>query len=250
MLHADTIGLLKGYVSAQQYGSAGDKRARPQPFVTISREAGSGSRAIGQKLVELLRREDKAATSTWLWFDRDLIDHVIKEHGLSETVVRSMLGGRYSRLLECIDELLGKYPTWSTVTRKTSETILNLAQFGNVILVGRGAHMVTRRLPHGLRVRLIGSLPRRLQHLQDFHGMTREAALKYMEFEDLSRATHVRDQFGVDIADCTRYAIVLNTDHIDYGDAARIIADQVLRLRERIENEVTDELHAEPRVGR
>ena len=235
MLHTDTIGLLKGYVSAQQYGTAEGKRPRPQPFVTISREAGAGCRVICEKLIEILRREDKTAASTWLWFDRDLIDRVIKEHGLPEPVVRAMLGGRYSRLLESVDELLGKYPTWSTVTRKTSETILNLAQLGNVILVGRGAHMVTRMLPSGVSVRLIGSLSRRTQHLQDIHGMTRDEARKHIEFEDRSRAAHVRDQFGVDIADCTRYAILINTDFVDYGDAARIIADQVLRMRDRLE---------------
>jgi len=38
-----------------------------------------------------------------------------------------------------------------------AETILHLAEQGNVILIGRGANLVTRELQHVFHVRLVGS---------------------------------------------------------------------------------------------
>jgi cytidylate kinase len=201
----------------------------------MSREAGAGGLTIGRRLCERLRTEDVGAASAWMWFDRDLLNLVVERHNLPVELASTMDQAHYNRLLKWVDDIIGGHPSWSTLVQKTNETILHLAQIGNVILVGRGSHILTRELPGCLRVRLLGSLPVRIRHMAEYLSVSPEEAAKYIAREENGRATYLKDYFSVDIQDEHCYDLAINTDRVSYEDAASLIVEQVRRLRARLQ---------------
>jgi hypothetical protein len=226
------MSLLKGYLGSQQYGGPGGL-GHIQPFITMSRETGAGGITVGTLLRARLQAEDKQARSPWMCFDRELLNRVVEEHNLPKEVAQTMDQVHYHRLLKWIDELMGNYPSWSTLVRKTGETTMHLARLGNVILVGRGANVLTRGLPGGLHVRLIGSLPKRIAHAAEYYHLTRAEAEHFIRLEDTGRAMYVKDNFHVDIEDTHQYDLTINTDHIHYEEAVDLIIRQLAHVRER-----------------
>ena len=134
---------------------------------------------------------------------------------------------RVSRIADTIDELFGLHPSTWTLVRKTADTILRLAEIGNVIVIGRGANILTDRLAFAFHVRLIGSERRRIEHVQDYLHLGPQAAADYVRATDQGRRRYVTKYYGRDIDDPLLYHIVINTDRVPYAEAARMIADAV-----------------------
>lgn len=245
-----SMNLLQSYLDAQQY--VGPKqRPSPQPVVTLSREAGAGGITIGRLLCERLRAEDTGASSPWMWFDRDLLKLVVEKHNLPGELASSMDHTQYNRVLRWVEEVMGSgHPSWSTMVQKTNETILHLAQIGNVILVGRGAHVLLRNLPASLNVRLVGSLPVRISHLAEYLSVSREESEKHILREDGGRAMYLKDYFRVDIQDGHWYDLTINTDRVPYQDAVSLIVEQVKRLRVQLQQTASTTVAVDESVGR
>ena len=190
--------------------------------VTISRQAGSGGHSVAERLVELIKAGEHG--ENWMIFDRNLVEKVLEDHKLPARLGRFMPEDRISAIADTMDELFGLHPPSWILVRKTSETILHLAELGNVILIGRAANIVTRRIPHVFHVRLVGSLEKRVERLQQSNGLTAKAALKMAEEQDLARRRYVKQFFAKNIDDPLLYHLVLNTDLLSIDAAARMIA--------------------------
>lgn len=127
------------------------------PFVTISRQTGAGGITVGQKLVHYLRANDVDAVCPWILADKNMINLVLREHGLSSNFQKYMPEKRVSEIKDMVEELSGLHPAQWVLVHKVSETVLHLGHMGYVVLVGRGANIITRKLKAGIHVRLIGS---------------------------------------------------------------------------------------------
>jgi cytidylate kinase len=77
-------------------------------------------------------------------------------------------------------------------------------------------------------VRLVGSLERRVKHMQELEDLSPKAARQWVEREDRGRRRYVKKYFGKDIEDGLSYHLVINTDLVPYEEAARMIAGAVL----------------------
>jgi len=190
--------------------------------VTISRQAGSGGHSVAERLAELIKAGEHG--ENWMIFDRNLVEKVLEDHKLPARLGRFMPEDRISAIADTMDELFGLHPPSWMLVRKTSETILHLAELGNVILIGRAANIVTRKTPHVFHVRLVGSLGKRVERLQQANCLTAKAALKLAEEQDLARRRYVKQFFGKNIEDPLLYHLVLNTDLLPIDAAARMIA--------------------------
>jgi cytidylate kinase len=197
--------------------------------VTISRQAGTGAHAIAENLAAYLQSARPGESAPWKVFDRDLVEQVLLDHNLPERLAQFMPEDHISEFADVIDQLCGLHPPSWTLVRKTVETILHLAQLGNVILIGRGATVITSRLDHVFHVRLLGSLEKRLARVQEVHQFTRKEALAYVRREDFGRRRYVKKYFNQDIADLLLYHLAINTDLVPPDKAAEIIGDAVLR---------------------
>ncbi len=223
---------LESYLEAVRYQSRPRRESGPrpvphQPVVTISREAGSGAHIVGETLVELLQTRARPGSTPWTMFDRELVERVLKDHELPERLARYMPEDRVSVISDTLDELFGVHPATRTLVRATAETILRLAEIGHVILIGRGACLITSKLGAAFHVRLVGSLARRIEHVQTYRGLDPREAAEYVRRHDEGRKRYVREYYGKDIDDPLLYHLVINTDRVSYGDAARMIADAV-----------------------
>jgi cytidylate kinase len=137
---------------------------------------------------------------------------------------------RRSLIDDIMEELLGLHPASWTLVHQTTETILRLAELGSVIIVGRGANVITSKLDHVFHVRLIGSPDKRVARLQQNLVIDEEAAREFLDNEDRGRKRYLETYFHADIEDPLLYDLVINTDRHPTEFVARLIAQAVLAL--------------------
>jgi cytidylate kinase len=223
---------LEGYLDAvsSQWTLAGSSEKTAQKglrggVVTISRQAGSGSRVVAEALVASLQHDAPPGTSPWTIFDKNLVEKVLEDHDLPERLAGFMPEDRKTEMADTLDALFGQQATSWTLVKKTAETILHLAEVGNVVIIGRGGNIITATLGSAFHVRLVGSLERRIEHLIDYKHVSRVEAEEYVRTEDLGRKRYVKKYYGADIDDPLLYDLVINTDRVSYEEAARLIAE-------------------------
>jgi len=197
--------------------------------VTISRQSGSGAHAVAEALADYLERHGLDRSRPWQVFDQNLAERILLDHQLPTRYARFMPEDRVSDLGDAMEELFGAHPPSWTFLRQTEETILRLATEGNVILIGRGANLITRHLNHVFHVRLVGSLEQRAKHFQEHRGVTKEEALRLIHEEDRGRKRYLRKHFDQDLDDPLLYNMVLNTDLMPYVESAQMIGAAAMK---------------------
>ncbi len=197
--------------------------------VTISRQAGAGGHAVAEELIALLQGRAPAGSPPWTIFDRNLVERVLQDHDLPARLAKFMPEDRMSNVSDTLDGLFGLHPPTWTLVRKTADTILHLAELGNVVIIGRGANIITRGLDSAFHVRLVGSEKKRIEHLRSYKHLSLEAASTYLRDEDLGRKRYVKQYYAADIEDPLLYHLVINTDLVPYAETARMIAEAVHR---------------------
>jgi cytidylate kinase len=197
------------------------------PAITLSRQSGSGGHLVAAHLREYLQAQAAAGACPWTVFDRDLVAKVLEEHHLPKRLARFMAEDRITEISDTMDELFGLHPPSWTLVRQVSDTILRLAELGNVIIIGRGANVITNKLRSAFHVRLVASLDRRVEHIQELNHLSKSAALAFVRQEDLGRQRYLKKYFGEDINNPLLYHLTINTDLTGYDQAARIIARSV-----------------------
>lgn len=197
----------------------------PWRAVTISRQTGSGGHALAEELANVLQRTLPGNGRAWTVFDRNLVERVLEDHHLPKRLAQFMPEDRVSEMKDTIDELFGLHPASWTLVRQTSETILRLADMGNVILIGRGASIVTSKLPFVFHVRLVAPLEKRVETIMEARKLSHKAAQALVVSEDRGRERYLKKHFEVDINDPLQYDLTINTERVAPALAACLIAD-------------------------
>jgi len=209
-----------------------DKR-QGNPFVTISRQTGAYGITVSKDLSEYLQKNERRTKCVWTVFDKELIEKVINEHDLPETVLPYLSEDSVSEIQDMIEEIIGLHPSHDMLVEKTGKTILHLAQLGYAIIVGRAANIITAKMPGGVNIRLVSPLEKRLEHVQEYYKMTSKAAREFILSEDSRRKNYVKRYFKKDIDDPLLYDMVINVDSLDRQETIRIIGDLVLNRSQR-----------------
>lgn len=199
--------------------------------VTLSRQTGCGAHAIGEELARYFEAHGIGRPGPWRLYDRNLVLKALEDHHLPERLARFMPEDRVSPVIDAVDELLGTHPPSWLLVKQISETVVALAEQGNVILIGRGANLITSSLDHVVHVRLVASLAARVERVHQLQGLDKRAALDFIRKEDSGRRRYFKTYFGRDLEDPLLYHLMLNTDFLDPAEAARIIADTALGMQ-------------------
>lgn len=223
----------QSYIYSQFHQSLISAQPQPKLFITISRQTGAGGITVSEKLGQYLTEHDQRLEDSKPWevFEKNLVELVIAEHRLDPYIAKYMPEDKISEIDDMLDMLFGLHPSEWSLVKKTAETILRLAGIGNVILVGRAANVITRSLGCGLHVRLIGSIEKRVHHLQEYYQLSAKIAREMAEQDDRSRANYLKKYFNCDIDDPLLYDLIINTDSVSYHETARILWDAVLSSR-------------------
>jgi len=205
------------------------KRKKVYPCITVSRETGAGAQAVGKELIKILDSKSDKNESQWTYFDRQLIEKVLEDHNLPKQVSEYMVEDKFRHLSSAVNVLLGLHPSQWSLLHKTTETVLQLARMGKVIIVGRAGNIITAKLNNVFHVRLIAPLESRIKYIIDIQKMNRQDAEAYIKKEDVARRNYLKSNFSRDIENPELYHLVLNTSLLTYEGTAEVIADAVLK---------------------
>jgi cytidylate kinase len=198
--------------------------------VTLSRQTGSGAGRVAAKLADYLQQHGAGDGGPWTVFDHNLMDKVLEDHNLPTRLAKFLPEDRASQLEDILADVFEVHPPSQTVIYQSTETILKLADLGNVILIGRGSTVITARLPHVLHVRLVAPLARRIEHACEFYRLTEAEAHKFCLSQDRGRERYLKTYFNADVNNPLLYHLIINTGLVGYDTAAKLIGDALLNL--------------------
>jgi cytidylate kinase len=218
----------------QSQAAVPEKGRESQPLsITISREVGAGGRTIAELLGQRLTAAEKTpATSPWVVFDANLAKQVLEDHKLPPNLERFMAEDARLPVEAIVEEVLGLHPSGWTLVQHTTQTILRLAGLGHTILVGRGANIITARLPNVMHVRLVAPLASRIRHSAEYYHLSEAEAARFVREQDQARRRYVRRYFNAEIDDPTLYDVTLNTGRLGFARAAEVIAQLAWQRRD------------------
>jgi cytidylate kinase len=105
-----------------------------------------------------------------------------------------------------------------------SRTIQRVAQSGeSVVIVGRGGNEALAVMPEALNVLVVASEPQRLRRVAYEGGVDVYDALDVVRQSDKRRRAFMRQFYGADWLDASRYDLVVRTDDVSLDAAAEII---------------------------
>ena len=117
------------------------------------------------------------------------------------------------------------------MVKMLDQVIRRRALEGSVLFVGQAGQAILRDHPGALHVRVIASLERRREVLQEREGLSAHAALRRLRASDRSRTEYLRRFHNLRWKDPSNYHLVLNTTLLTPAEAASIIVAAVRALR-------------------
>jgi hypothetical protein len=232
MLVKGPIEKARLYVGAQQKLEEeleeNNQVINPGPCITISREPGARADIISERLIDFFGKFYNNNPIQWTVFDKNLIEKVLQDHQLPLRLSKLLEEKKYSAVQSITAELLGGQPSIWSLVHKTTETILQLAQMGNVIILDRGANVITSKLWNTFHIRLVAPLENRISHVQSLYNFDKKSAMDYIKREDLDRKDYVINYFHKDINDPLLYHLLINTHMISDEEASEIIGKAVI----------------------
>jgi len=219
----------RSYLDAQIGRVARGEAHRELPVITISREALAGASDIAQLIAQRLNQQTPSENGCpWTVFDRNLVERVLQDHELPKTLNQFMSeDASVFSPGSAVEELLGLHPSDWTLVQHTTDTIFRLARLGNVILIGRGANIITALNQNAFHVRLVAPRQVRIQRAARIYQLTAREAAVFVREKDAARQRYVKHHFHVSIDDPLQYHAILNTGLLSFEAAARLIADAV-----------------------
>ena len=199
------------------------------PCITISRETGARADIISEKIIEFFQKSYNGNPVPWTMFDKNLIEKVIQDHHLPQNLAKIMEEEKYSAVKSIMIELLGGQPPIFTLVHKTTETILQLAQIGNVIILDRAANIITSKQPNSFHIRLVAPLEDRIEHVRELFDYDRQQAIDFIKHEDIDRRDYVMNYFHKEISDPLLYNLTINTHLMTDDESAEIIGNSIMK---------------------
>ncbi|MCA9530002.1 MAG: cytidylate kinase-like family protein [Myxococcales bacterium] len=178
------------------------KTAVSRPIITIARDFGARGSALGELVAERLGFEH---------WDKELVDELVKEMGVPESVIAQMDEQAYTRLdLTLTEVLVGSSKAQSGYLNSLREAFRKIDEQGAAVIVGRGAHYVVPH-EHCLRVRVVSPLPVRVRAYAMREGLSERDAERKIRALDDARRDFVWRAFRMDVTDSHHYDLVINT---------------------------------------
>lgn len=192
----------------------------PKPFITISRDAGSGGKPIGQLLAQRLKFD---------FYDDRLVKEIAESSKIQKRILKQIDEKGRSLLQDITHQLINPdYISDIKYLEALINVVLSLGYHGRAVIMGRGSNFI---LPEGrgLRVRVTAPYEVRLQRAIYYETKTPAQARATIERIDADRHKFVKQYFNEDIENPLNYDLVINTTFLDVDAAADIIEETYFR---------------------
>ena len=188
--------------------------------ITISREYGSGGKAIGRLVAEKL---------DYKFYDAEIIEEVVKSSGLAKEIVEKYdeyATHKNSLLYNIAINAAGSYNGMSIATQiqiAQMNVIRQIADEGNCVIIGRGADYILREREDCLHVFIRADMKFKAKRVLDIYGETEQRIEARLEDMDVKRRVFYRSfamrEWGV----IENYNMMLDSSAIGLERCAELI---------------------------
>lgn len=196
---------------------------RGNPTVTITREFGCEGYPVAERLQGLL---ESRSGKPWLVMDRALLDAVAKDHNLNQEILEN-LGVKNRFLDDMLSTFSSRWKSDKDYYRLLSRQIVALATEGNVILVGRGASILTQDTGNCYHFRIVAPMSFKVKSVAARCGISADEAQDMVREKQRQRDAFLKDFLGRDITDPTLYHLIFNNNRFTATQIAALMADVV-----------------------
>lgn len=206
------------------------------PFVTLSRQLGCEGDKLAEALINKIhdRQQGLDQRPEWKYLNKEIIENSaielklspdrvkerVVEHGMS--VVGNMFSG-FGGPSQLPDD---------KIIKTVKELIIDYAQNGHTIIVGRGGASITQKFPNSLHIKLVAPLEWRIGVMMKRLDLTRTQAINMIEDVENKRklwAEHLSDlPYNDDL-----YDLILNCRKLNTEEMVNVIVE-VLQDRHMI----------------
>lgn len=199
--------------------------------ITISREYGAGGRTIGKMVADRLGIP---------FYDKQLVEKVAQESGFAEKFIeengehspgRSFFS--YAFAPQGIPGVMNGMSTSDYLWNAQCNVILDLAENGPCVIVGRNADYILKDRKDVLNVFLCASPQDRVERVMEMHHETEKMALERIDDRDKKRKINYQHYTGRTWGMSQNYDICLDTSVVGKEYAADIIVEIVRRSKEK-----------------
>lgn len=210
----DSLKLVEAILKAQMH--KGGSQPGTKPVITLSRDYGSGGRAIAKELARHL------AVPV---FDKELLDAVVERSGADPHLLAQLdekTRGFWDSWI--VSMLSGENMQDDHYRRYLAKVVLGIFNTGDGgVIIGRGAHLILAR-QDVFRVRITAPPETCAERVSHERQISLEEAGKEVARVNGGRATFVWDVFKKRLNDPSAFDLTINTDHLSkYEEVAEII---------------------------
>ncbi len=185
-----------------------------KPYITISREPGSGGAPIAKLVAEKLGFD---------FIDKQIVEEIAASTKKRKEAIMAVDEKKRSAIDDMVHALLNEdYIDDLKYVSELVRLLLVYAHRGHCVLLGRGANFVTP-FAHGLHVRITAPYQVRVQRSIDYEGYTKQQAKKRIAEVEKERREFVKQYFNKNMTKSNSYDLTINTTSFDIEDSRDII---------------------------
>ena len=191
--------------------------------ITISREYGSGGRAIAQALSQELGIP---------CYDNEVISRAVKESGIGSWEFTLAENMRFSDFIYSMSVAeiaphgeIQPLTYGERIFQAQSQALLQLADQGPAVFLGRCANYVLRGRPGCIHLFICGSPEARIRRAVESYGLKEKDAAYEVARMDKLRASYYGSNTGWKWGYGETYDLIINTDTIGVDGAVKLIKD-------------------------
>lgn len=192
-------------------------------IVTISRQFGSGGRSVGHLVAQALDIP---------FYDKELVEQIALESGFAPKFVEEHgehSPGKtlfsYALAPQGVPGVMNGMSTADFLWHVQCGTILQLAEQGPCVIVGRNADYILKDREDVLHTYIHADLDFRADRIVRLYGESEKTPIARLQEKDKRRKVNYQHYTGRTWGDAANYDISLNTAVIGVENAAKIIID-------------------------
>ena len=200
-------------------------------IITISREFGAGGRTIGHLVADKLGIP---------FYDGKLVEDIAKESGFAPKFVEehsehSPSGSVFSYAFapQGVPGIMNGLSTADYLWNAQCNVILELAEKGPCVIVGRNADYILKDRPDALHVYVSADLDFREEHIVELYGENDKTPEQRLNEKDKRRRVNYQHYTGRTWGQAQNYDLCLRSSTLGFDQCAQIIINAVEKSKEK-----------------
>ena len=199
-------------------------------IITISRQFGSGGRTVGRLVAEKLGIP---------FYDKELVEQVALESGFAPQFVEEHGEHAPSKSLfayafapQGVPGVMNGMSTADFLWNIQCSTILQLADAGSCVIVGRNADYILKDNPDAFHVYIHADIPYRADRIVRLYGESEKSPETRLNEKDKRRMRNYQHYTGRTWGQAQNYDICLNTGILGIEQCTNIVVDIIKNSKE------------------